>query len=196
MTSIERRAASTLPTAFGDFVAYGYHDPVDGREHVALVVGDVAATSDVLVRVHSECLTGDVFSSYRCDCGPQLHRALELVAVEGCGVVVYLCGHEGRGVGLVAKLRAYELQEAGLDTVDANRHLGLPVDARDYRAGAQILADLGIARVRLLTNNPAKARGLAEYGVQVVEQVPLVVPATTHNRDYLRTKATRLGHLL
>jgi len=196
---IERRSVASVPTRWGAFEVIAFVE-TDGTEHLALVLGDVAAASGegrgVLVRLHSECLTGDVFGSHRCDCGPQLHAALSTVAQAGRGVVVYLCGHEGRGVGLVDKLRAYQLQESGLDTVDANTHLGLPVDARDYRAGALILADLHVASVRLLTNNPAKVAGLADHGVRVDEQVPLVVPATVHNERYLRTKAVRLGHLL
>lgn len=196
MSSVERLAVTTLPTAYGAFTAYGYRDAADGSEHLALVVGQVDGADDVLVRVHSECLTGDVLGSHRCDCGPQLHAALRQVAVAGRGVVVYLRGHEGRGIGLVDKLRAYALQDAGRDTVDANLELGLPADARDYGTGARILADLGVRSVRLLTNNPAKRTGLAAYGVDVVEQVPLVVPSNEHNRAYLRAKADRLGHVL
>jgi 3,4-dihydroxy 2-butanone 4-phosphate synthase/GTP cyclohydrolase II len=183
-----------LPTEFGDFRAVAYRNEIDGIEHVALVVGDLADGDDVLVRVHSECLTGDVFGSRRCDCGPQLHAAMGQVAAEGRGVVLYVRGHEGRGIGLLDKLRAYALQDEGRDTVDANVELGLPVDARDYGTGAQILADLGVRSMRLLTNNPAKRAGLEGYGLSIVERVPLVIDPNVHNVSYLDTKAMRMGH--
>ncbi len=189
-------ARASLPTDFGDFVAYGFRDELDGSEHVALVAGDIGDGTDVLVRVHSECLTGDVFGSLRCDCGPQLHAALARIAQEGRGIVLYMGGHEGRGIGLLHKLRAYALQEQGLDTVDANVELGLPADARDYGTGAQILADLGVHTMRLLTNNPAKRAGLEGYGLAIVERVPLEVTPNDHNRAYLATKAARMGHEL
>lgn len=183
-----------LPTEFGDFRAVAYRNEIDGIEHVAMVVGDLGDGDDVLVRVHSECLTGDVFGSRRCDCGPQLHAAMGQVAAEGRGVVLYVRGHEGRGIGLLDKLRAYVLQDEGRDTVDANVELGLPVDARDYGTGAQILADLGVRSMRLLTNNPAKRAGLEGYGLSIVERVPLVIDPNVHNVSYLDTKAMRMGH--
>ena len=183
-----------LPTEFGMFRAVAYRNEIDGSEHIAMVAGDLGDGEQVLVRVHSECLTGDVLGSRRCDCGPQLRAALRQVAKEGRGVVLYVRGHEGRGIGLLDKLRAYALQDQGLDTVDANVQLGLPVDARDYGTGAQILVDLGVRSMRLLTNNPAKRAGLEGYGLSIVERVPLVVEPTEHNAAYLDTKATRLGH--
>ena len=183
-----------LPTEYGDFRAVAYRSDLDGSEQVALVTGDIGDGSEVLTRVHSECLTGDVFGSRRCDCGPQLHAALQQVGAEGRGVVLYVRGHEGRGIGLLDKLRAYALQDAGRDTVDANIELGHPADARDYGTGAQILVDLGIRSMRLLTNNPAKRAGLEGYGLSVVERVPLVIESNEHNVDYLGTKATRMGH--
>lgn len=169
---------------------------VDGIEHLAFTVGDLGSSAAVLVRVHSECLTGDIFGSRRCDCGPQLHESMRLVAESGCGAVVYLRGHEGRGIGLGHKLRAYALQERGLDTVDANLELGLPVDDREYGVGAQILVDLGVAKMRLLTNNPAKYHGLTGFGLEIVERVPLESTPTPENRRYLQTKRERMGHLL
>ncbi len=172
----------------------GYRSLLDGVEHVAFVRGDLGDGQDVLVRVHSECLTGDVFGSLRCDCGPQLDAAMAAVAAEDRGVVLYMRGHEGRGIGLVHKLQAYQLQDSGADTVDANLELGLPADARDYGTGAQILADLGVVSMRLLTNNPAKRAGLEGYGLQVLGRVALPVLATTHNLRYLRTKRDRMGH--
>ncbi|MEI6361229.1 MAG: bifunctional 3,4-dihydroxy-2-butanone-4-phosphate synthase/GTP cyclohydrolase II [Actinomycetes bacterium] len=187
-------AETPLPTEFGEFIAHGYRSETDGTEHIALVKGDIGDGSDVLVRVHSECLTGDVFGSYRCDCGPQLHAALRRVAEEGRGVVLYMRGHEGRGIGLLAKLQAYALQDNGRDTVDANLELGLPADAREYGTGAQILADMGVRSMRLLTNNPAKRAGLEGYGLTISERVPLVVEPNDHNRKYLATKADRMGH--
>jgi 3,4-dihydroxy 2-butanone 4-phosphate synthase / GTP cyclohydrolase II len=191
---VQRVAQTRLPTAYGTFAAYGYHNAVDGTEQLALVYGDIGEGTDVLVRLHSECLTGDVFGSLRCDCGPQLEAALEAVVEHGRGIVVYLKGHEGRGIGLLHKLRAYSLQDAGHDTVDANLELGLPADSRDYGTGAQILTDLGVGSVRLLTNNPAKHAGLEVYGIRVRERLPLPVRPTAENLRYLRTKRDRMGH--
>jgi 3,4-dihydroxy 2-butanone 4-phosphate synthase/GTP cyclohydrolase II len=192
--AVRREASTTLPTAYGDFRAYGYRSTADGVEHLALVAGDLGDGHDVLVRVHSECLTGDVFGSQRCDCGPQLQGALRKVAEAGRGVVVYLRGHEGRGIGLLSKLRAYELQERGRDTLDANLELGLPADARDYGAAARILADLGVRSLRLMTNNPAKSGALAGHGLEVRGREPMPVAAGEHNLRYLRTKRDRMGH--
>ena len=191
---VTKEAVATLPTEFGDFVAHGYRSEIDGSEHIALVRGDIGDGEDVLVRVHSECLTGDVFGSLRCDCGPQLQAAMRTVADHGRGVVLYVKGHEGRGIGLLHKLQAYTLQDAGRDTVDANLELGLPADARDYGTGASILADLGIRSMRLLTNNPAKRAGLEGYGLTIVERVPLTIAPNPHNEAYLQTKAERMGH--
>ena len=191
---IQRVATTMLPTQYGDFVAHGYRNMVDGSEQLALVRGEIG-DGPTLVRLHSECLTGDVFGSLRCDCGPQLDEALRQVATEG-GVVVYLRGHEGRGIGLLHKLQAYELQDAGRDTVDANLDLGLPADARDYGTGAQILADLGVKEVRLLTNNPDKLAGVQGYGIDVVERRSISIDPTEHNLRYLRTKRDRMGHHL
>ena len=173
-----------------------YRSEIDGTEHVALTYGEIGNGEDVLVRVHSECLTGDIFGSLRCDCGPQLHAAMSRVVREGRGVVLYVKGHEGRGIGLLEKMRAYELQERGLDTVDANLSLGLPADARDYGTGAQILSDLGIKSMRLLTNNPTKRAGLEGYGLTIIDRVPLVVEDNIHNAEYMSTKVTRMGHEL
>ncbi|MGW1161796.1 bifunctional 3,4-dihydroxy-2-butanone-4-phosphate synthase/GTP cyclohydrolase II [Streptomyces sp. NPDC002513] len=192
--TVRREAEVSLPTAFGTFTAFGYRSTADGVEHVALVHGELGDGEDVLVRVHSECLTGDVFRSLRCDCGPQLEASLERIQAEGRGVVVYLRGHEGRGIGLMSKLRAYELQERGRDTLDANLELGLPADARDYAAGAQILADLGVRSLRLMTNNPDKTEALARHGLKVIEREPMPVQAGEHNLRYLRTKRDRMGH--
>ncbi|MEU1818175.1 bifunctional 3,4-dihydroxy-2-butanone-4-phosphate synthase/GTP cyclohydrolase II [Streptomyces roseifaciens] len=192
--AVHREAETRLPTAFGDFRAYGYRSAADGVEHIALVAGDLGDGEDVLVRVHSECLTGDVFASLRCDCGPQLHASLERIAGEGRGVVLYLRGHEGRGIGLLPKLRAYELQEDGRDTLDANLELGLPADARDYAAGARILTDLGVRSLRLLTNNPDKTAALVRHGLRVTGREPMPVQAGEHNLHYLRTKRDRMGH--
>ncbi|MEU1853303.1 bifunctional 3,4-dihydroxy-2-butanone-4-phosphate synthase/GTP cyclohydrolase II [Streptomyces sp. NPDC019990] len=192
--TVRREARTQLPTDHGTFTAYGYRSTVDGVEHVALVHGEIGDGDDILVRVHSECLTGDVFSSARCDCGPQLDASLARIQAEGRGVVVYLRGHEGRGIGLMSKLRAYELQERGRDTLDANLELGLPADARDYAAGAQILADLGVRGVRLLTNNPDKTDALVRHGITVEARVPMPVSAGEHNLRYLRTKRDRMGH--
>ncbi len=193
---VERVAETRLPTVHGDFAAYGYRSTIDGSEHLALVYGDITGDEPVLTRVHSECLTGDVFGSQRCDCGPQLEEALQRVAGAGRGVVVYLRGHEGRGIGLVAKLEAYALQDAGRDTVDANLDLGLPADARHYGAASQVLRDLGVSHVRLLTNNPEKSAALADFGVAVDDQVPLTPHPNPHNLRYLRTKRDRMGHQL
>jgi 3,4-dihydroxy 2-butanone 4-phosphate synthase / GTP cyclohydrolase II len=193
---VKRVAQTRLPTEFGDFTAFGYSSDTDDSEHIALVAGEIGDGQDILVRVHSECLTGDVFGSLRCDCGPQLHAALGRIAEEGRGVVLYVKGHEGRGIGLLHKLRAYTLQDEGHDTVDANLELGLPADARDYGTGAQILADLGIHSMRLLTNNPAKRAGLEGYGLTIIERVPLEIHPNPHNQVYLQTKADRMGHVL
>ena len=193
---VERVAEARLPTDYGVFTAYGYEATHDGTEHIALVVGDIGDGRDVLVRVHSECLTGDVFGSVRCDCGPQLQAALQRVADEGRGVVLYIRGHEGRGIGLMHKLQAYQLQDEGRDTVDANLDLGLPADARDYGTGAQILYDLGVRSMRLLTNNPAKRAGLEGYGLEISGREPMPVRVHTENVRYLRTKRDRMGHLL
>ncbi|MFF2851222.1 bifunctional 3,4-dihydroxy-2-butanone-4-phosphate synthase/GTP cyclohydrolase II [Streptomyces sp. NPDC058001] len=192
--TVRREAEVRLPTAHGDFTAYGYRSTVDGVEHVALVHGDIGDGDDLLVRVHSECLTGDIFHSLRCDCGPQLQASMERITAEGRGVVVYLRGHEGRGIGLLSKLRAYELQERGRDTLDANLELGLPADARDYGASAQILQDLGVRSLRLLTNNPDKTRALVRHGLDVTGREPMPVQAGEHNLRYLRTKRDRMGH--
>lgn len=191
---VERGAQARLTTEYGSFRAIDYRNRLDGIEHVALVAGDIGDGERVLVRVHSECLTGDILGSLRCDCGPQLHAAMAAVASEGRGVVLYLRGHEGRGIGLLHKLQAYQLQDTGRDTVDANLDLGLPADARDYGIGAQILADLGVRSMRLLSNNPAKRAGLEGYGLSIAERVPLVVTPNEHNARYLATKAARMGH--
>ena len=191
---VERVAEARIPLAAGTFRAIGYDSLLDGVEHVAFVYGDVGDGEDVLVRVHSECLTGDVFGSLRCDCGPQLQAALEAVAEEGRGVVLYVRGHEGRGIGLLHKLQAYELQDGGADTVDANLALGVPADARDYGTGAQILTDLGVRSMRLLTNNPTKRVGLEGYGLRVTGRVPLPVSPNPENLRYLQTKRDRMGH--
>ncbi|MET9922164.1 bifunctional 3,4-dihydroxy-2-butanone-4-phosphate synthase/GTP cyclohydrolase II [Streptomyces sp. NPDC006435] len=192
--TVRREAEVRLPTGFGPFTAYGYRSTTDGVEHVALVHGDLGDGDDVLVRVHSECLTGDIFQSQRCDCGPQLHASMRRITEEGRGVVVYLRGHEGRGIGLLSKLRAYELQERGVDTLDANLELGLPADARDYAAGAQILKDLGVRSLRLMTNNPDKTAAILRHGLAVTGREPMPVQAGEHNLRYLRTKRDRMGH--
>ncbi len=191
---VERVVEARIPTDHGTFTAVGYRSLVDDRQHIALVMGDLDDGESVLTRVHSECLTGDVFGSLRCDCGDQLDQAMARVAGEGRGVVLYIRGHEGRGIGLLHKLAAYKLQDEGFDTVDANVNLGLPVDARDYGVGAQILYDLGVRSMRIMTNNPTKRAGIEGYGLSILEQVPLFIDANDENRDYLRAKATRLGH--
>jgi 3,4-dihydroxy 2-butanone 4-phosphate synthase/GTP cyclohydrolase II len=192
---VERVVSTRLPTGFGDFQAIGYRELVGGKHHVALVKGEVDGEQDVLVRVHSECLTGDVFHSLRCDCGEQLESALAMIEREGQGVLLYL-SQEGRGIGLLNKLRAYKLQEGGLDTVEANLQLGLPADLRDYGIGAQILVDLGLSSIRILTNNPKKIRGLEGYGLSVCEQMAIEHLPNPHNEDYLRAKRERMGHTL
>ena len=191
---VVRGAATRLPTPHGAFTAYGYEDLITHQTHVALVLGDVTDGDPVLLRPHSECLTGDVFGSERCDCRGQLHKAMQIIGAEGRGVILYL-RQEGRGIGLMDKLRAYALQDRGLDTVQAHERLGLPIDKRDYGIGQQILADLGVHKIRVLSNNPKKYYGLAAYGLEVVEHVPLIVPATEHNQRYLSTKRDKLGHL-
>jgi 3,4-dihydroxy 2-butanone 4-phosphate synthase / GTP cyclohydrolase II len=200
---VTRIVETRVPNQFGEWRALGYLSSVDGTEHLALVLGDLGPPHDgdrlgpgVLVRMHSECLTGDVFGSRRCDCGAQLEAAMAAIAAEGRGIVLYLRGHEGRGIGLLSKLRAYQLQDGGIDTVDANTELGLPVDAREYSTGAQILADLGLSSLRLLTNNPAKVHGLAGFGIEVTGMVPLPAAATAENLRYLIAKRDRLGHKL
>ncbi len=192
---VERVEVVRLPTDYGDFALHLYHSKTDNQDHLALVCGDVAGKANVLVRVHSECLTGDVFGSRRCDCGPQLHQAMRQVAEAGCGVVVYM-RQEGRGIGLAPKIKAYKLQEEGYDTVEANQKLGFDMDLREYGLGAQILADLGLKTIRLLTNNPRKVVGLGGYGLKIVEQVPIRVKPNPHNARYLETKRKKLGHLL
>ena len=193
---VKRVTDARMPTEFGEFTCYVYESLLDGEQHVAMVKGAVQGVDNVLVRVHSECLTGDALGSMRCDCGVQLQMALQVIAAEGMGVVVYLRGHEGRGIGLAHKLRAYTLQDQGRDTVDANLDLGLPVDTRKYGTGAQILVDLGITTMRLLTNNPAKFGGLDGYGLEIVERVPLESVPNPENIRYLRTKQQRMGHIL
>ncbi|MGZ6744283.1 MAG: bifunctional 3,4-dihydroxy-2-butanone-4-phosphate synthase/GTP cyclohydrolase II [Nocardioides sp.] len=195
-TLVERVAETRLPTRHGEFTAYGYRITVDDSEHIALVYGDISGDEPVLTRVHSECLTGDVFGSHRCDCGPQLDEAQERIVAEGRGVVIYLRGHEGRGIGLIAKFQAYALQDGGRDTVDANLDLGLPADARHYGTATQVLRDLGVASVRLLTNNPDKVSNLEDFGIRVAERVPLTPHPNDHNIAYLLTKRDRMGHVL
>jgi 3,4-dihydroxy 2-butanone 4-phosphate synthase/GTP cyclohydrolase II len=192
---VSRVVETRVPNQYGDWRAIGYLNSVDGTEHLALVLGDLTAPGpDPLVRMHSECLTGDVFGSHRCDCGDQLDAAMAEIAAEGRGVVLYLRGHEGRGIGLLSKLRAYQLQDHGVDTVDANTELGLPVDAREYSTGAQMLTDLGVRSFRLLTNNPAKVEGLAGFGIEVTGRIALPSAPTAHNLRYLTAKRDRLGH--
>jgi len=193
---VERVVEARIPTRHGEFTALGYRSLVDDRQHIALVMGDIGDGEGVLTRVHSECLTGDVFGSLRCDCGEQLDYALRLVAEEGRGVVLYIRGHEGRGIGLLHKLAAYRLQDEGFDTVDANVNLGLPVDNRDYGVGSQILYDVGVRSMRLLTNNPAKRAGIEGFGLSILERIPITLPANEENREYLQAKAQRLGHQL
>ena len=192
---VERVEVVRMPTEYGDFDLYLYHAKTDGQHHLALVKGNVAGKANVLVRVHSECLTGDVFGSRRCDCGSQLHEAMRHVAEEGQGVIVYM-RQEGRGIGLVPKIQAYKLQEQGYDTVEANLKLGYKMDLREYGLGAQILTDLGLRTIRLLTNNPKKVVGLEGYGLEIVEQVPIRVKPNRHNARYLKTKREKLGHLV
>lgn len=192
---VERMEVVKMPTDYGDFNLHLYRSKLDGQHHLALVHGDIAGKKNVLVRVHSECLTGDVFGSRRCDCGPQLHQAMRQVAEAGCGVIVYM-RQEGRGIGLAPKIKAYKLQEQGYDTVEANQKLGFAMDLREYGLGAQILADLGLKTIRLLTNNPRKVVGLEGYGLEIVEQVPIRVKPNPHNLHYLKTKREKLGHLL
>src|SRR2546423_1857523 len=193
---VRRVSEARIPTQYGDFTAHVFASLLDGTEHLAFVRGEVSGKSDVLVRVHSECLTGDVFGSLRCDCGVQLDRALERVAAAGQGVVVYLRGHEGRGIGLGHKLRAYSLQDQGRDTVEANLELGFPADSREYGIGAQILVDLGVTTMRLMTNNPAKYGGIEGYGLEIIERVPMRTVPNEENIAYLRAKQSKLGHLL
>ncbi len=195
-TLVRQVARARVPTRAGEFTCYAYESVIEHETHLAFVMGEPAAHESVLVRVHSECVTGDVFGSLRCDCGQQLDQAMAQVASAGAGVVVYLRGHEGRGIGIVNKLHAYELQDEGLDTVDANLELGLPVDRREYGIGAQILRDLGVRKMRLMTNNPAKREALDGFGLEITERVPLEIPPTEENLNYLNTKRLRLGHLL
>ncbi len=192
---VTRMGQAQVPTDWGNFTCSAFKSDVDGTEHLAFSLGTVDDGQPVLVRVHSECLTGDVFSSRRCDCGPQLHSAMSLIAEEGRGIVVYLRGHEGRGIGIGHKIRAYSLQDGGLDTVDANTELGLPVDSREYGIGAQILADMGANQLRLITNNPAKYGGIEGYGLEIIERVAINPVATEENIKYLQTKRDRMGHL-
>lgn len=192
---VQRVAEAALPTRFGEFKIIGYSNDVDGREHVALIRGDIEGREDVLVRVHSKCLTGDVFGSGRCDCGVQLDVAMQMVADEDCGVIVYL-DQEGRGIGLLNKLRAYQLQDEGHDTVEANQILGFPADLRNYGIGAQILADLGLRTIRMMTNNPKKLTGLEGFGLEITGRIPLEAPATRSNQEYLDVKRDKMGHLL
>ncbi len=193
---VKRIAEARVPTEYGEFNVVAYESVLDGEHHVALVKGDVEGKQNTLVRVHSECLTGDVFGSVRCDCGPQLRGAMSAINEHGSGVIVYLRGHEGRGIGLAHKLRAYSLQEEGFDTVDANLELGLPADSREYGIGAQILVDLGVTTMRLMTNNPTKYGGLEGFGLDIVERVSIQSAPTPENIEYLRTKRERMGHLL
>ena len=194
---VEHFAEALIPTAHGDFTAHAYRSTLDGIEHLVYTMGDIAGCEAPLVRVHSECLTGDILASERCDCGYQLQTALAMIAEEGCGVLVYLRGHEGRGIGLAHKIRAYSLQDdEGLDTVDANTAQGLPVDSREYGVGANMLADLGVSRMRLMTNNPSKFGGLAGYGLEITERVPLQILATPDRARYLDTKRDRMGHVM
>ncbi|MGI8610029.1 MAG: bifunctional 3,4-dihydroxy-2-butanone-4-phosphate synthase/GTP cyclohydrolase II [Candidatus Dormibacteria bacterium] len=192
---VELKAKAKMPTEYGIFQIYGYEDSIKGETHVALVMGDISPDQPVLLRAHSECLTGDAFHSLRCDCEQQLHRSMEMIAEAGSGVILYL-RQEGRGIGLIAKLMAYELQDQGMDTVEANEALGLPVDKRDYGIGAQILADIGVRKIRLISNSPRKYYGIESFGLEIVERIPLVIPSNEHNVRYLRTKSEKLGHIM
>ena len=192
---IEKITQTVLPTDYGDFSLILYNSNIDKNYHLALVMGDIGNEESVLVRVHSECLTGDVFGSLRCDCGPQLHKAMQMIKDEGRGIILYM-GQEGRGIGFINKMRAYSLQDKGLDTVEANEALGFPADLREYGIGAQILADLGVRKIRLLTNNPRKIVGLEGYGLEITERLPLKVPENPLNEDYIKTKKEKLGHIL
>jgi 3,4-dihydroxy 2-butanone 4-phosphate synthase/GTP cyclohydrolase II len=193
---VRRTAQARIPTEWGEFTAYAYENALNGDEHLAFVMGTVAGESNVLVRVHSECLTGDVFGSLKCDCGSQLAAAMERIAADGRGVLVYLRGHEGRGIGITHKLQAYALQDQGFDTVDANIELGLPVDNREYGIGAQILVDLGVTTMRYMTNNPAKYGSIESFGLEMAERVAIETEPTPENIAYLRTKKERMGHLI
>ena len=192
---VNREIEISLPTEFGDFRMIGFTNMIDDKEHIALVKGEITADNPVMVRVHSECLTGDVFGSFRCDCGPQLAAAMHQIEKEGTGILLYM-RQEGRGIGLLNKLRAYKLQEEGFDTVEANHKLGFADDLRDYGIGAQILKDIGVKKMRLLTNNPRKITGLTGHGLEVVERIPIQVPAQKENEQYLQTKIDKLGHML
>ncbi|NPA52662.1 MAG: bifunctional 3,4-dihydroxy-2-butanone-4-phosphate synthase/GTP cyclohydrolase II [Aquificae bacterium] len=193
---VVQKAQAYLPTRYGTFKIYGYENTLDGLEHIALVMGDIKPEEPVLVRVHSECLTGDVFGSLRCDCQSQLHSALEKIAKEGKGVLIYMRGHEGRGIGIINKIKAYALQEKGYDTVEANHKLGFQTDLRDFGTGAQILRDIGVRKMKLMTNNPRKIVALKGFGLEVVERVPLITNPNPHNKQYLTAKKEKCGHLL
>ena len=193
---VEREAEAYLPTKYGTFKIYGYRNKVDNSEHVALVMGDIRPDEPVLVRVHSECLTGDIFGSLRCDCQSQLHSALKTIATEGKGVLVYMRGHEGRGIGIINKIKAYKLQDEGYDTVEANHKLGFQADLRDFGTGAQILLDIGVRKMKLMTNNPRKIVALEGFGLEVIERVPIIIETNPYNKNYLKTKKVRLGHLI
>jgi 3,4-dihydroxy 2-butanone 4-phosphate synthase/GTP cyclohydrolase II len=192
---IEMMASASLPTEYGLFTIKVYEDVLERKAHVALVMGEIDPGVPTLLRPHSECLTGDAFHSLRCDCEQQLHRSMEMIAEAGTGAIVYL-RQEGRGIGLVNKIKAYELQDQGLDTVEANESLGLPVDKRDYGIGAQIMADIGLRKIRLISNSPRKYYGIESFGLEIVERVPLVIPSNEHNVRYLRTKSEKLGHIM